>query len=515
MSVRRGIAATDHAAAPAYDGAEMSRSHRQFVCSACAGVQARWMGKCPDCGEWNTLSERIIENVADDLHRPAIAPVSDEHGGGAAPVPLSQVAPDATRRWRTGLSEFDRVLGGGLVAGSAVLLGGDPGIGKSTLALQVAHCLAADGRTVLYVTSEESLGQVKLRAERLHAGLSNGVPAASLLVASQSNLDVILNQLRQNRPAAVIVDSIQMVYRPDLPSVPGSATQLRDCAARLIWLAKQMGFALILVGHVTKEGAIAGPKVLEHIVDCVIYFEGERFHSHRLIRAVKNRFGSTDELGIFAMTDHGLLPVEDPSRLFIDAAAARRAGSVILAAAEGTRVLLVEVQALCVQSVFGAAKRKTAGVDANRVAMILAVLEKHCGYVLGDQDVFVNMAGGVRIMEPAADLAIALAVAGALSNRALPAHTLAFGEVGLGGELRTVHHAHRRMAEGERIGMAAVLAPRQERSSQPRRASDSASPQKRPTAEAQPPRAADTAGPRRAIQLFTCETLQDALRHLA
>lgn len=459
----------------------MGKAHRRFVCSACGGVQARWAGKCPDCGEWNTLNERVIEPVAEDLHRPELIEAS------AAPVPLDEIALDATHRWNTRLSEFDRVLGGGLVAGSAVLLGGDPGIGKSTLALQVARSLAADGRKTLYVTSEESPGQVRLRAERLRAarefaandaasrgGRTAGGDAADVLVAAQSNLDVILNQIRLQKPHVVIVDSVQMVYRPDLPSVPGSATQLRDCASRLVWLAKQMGFALILVGHVTKEGAIAGPKVLEHIVDCVLYFEGERFASHRLIRAAKNRFGSTDELGIFEMTDAGLRPVEDPSRLFLEQIDASRPGSVILAACEGTRVLMVEVQALCVQSVFGAAKRKATGVDAGRVAMILAVLEKHAGHVLGDQDVFVNIVGGVKVAEPAADLAIALAVAGTRMNRALPRGTAVFGELGLGGEVRPVYHAQRRLAEAGRIGIGRVIAPAAERADRSSRAAGAA-----------------------------------------
>jgi len=461
----------------------MPRTLRQFVCSACGGTQPRWAGKCPDCGEWNTLQERVLEHLAPDLHRP----VTEAAAASAAPLPLDDIPLDRTIRWNTGLGEFDRVLGGGLVAGSAVLLGGDPGIGKSTLVLQVAHALAAAGRRTLYITSEESPAQVRLRAERLGrvepaaappspaaqrrrprdsaAGSAADIaPAEGVVwIAAQSNLDVILNQVRLNPPDVLIVDSIQMVYRPDLPSVPGSATQLRDCAARLVWAAKQSGFALLLVGHVTKEGALAGPKVLEHIVDCVIYFEGERFQSHRLIRTAKNRFGSTDELGIFEMTDTGLRPVEDPSRLFLDRLDAARPGSVILATCEGTRVLLVEVQALCVQSVFGAAKRRVTGVDPGRVAMILAVLEKHAGMVLGDQDVFVNVVGGVRVVEPAADLAIALAVYGVQSQRSLPRGTAVFGELGLGGEVRPIQHIRRRTEECARVGLSTLLLPRAER----------------------------------------------------
>ena len=317
---------------------------------------------------------------------------------------LTDVRTDDTRRYPSGLDEFDRVLGGGIVPGSAVLVGGDPGIGKSTLLLQAGHALAASKRKTVYVTSEESLGQVRLRAARLN------IEDSPMRVAAQTNLDIIINLLQQEKPDVVIIDSIQMIYRPDLSAAPGSVTQLRDAAARLIWLAKQMNFALLLVGHVTKEGAIAGPKLLEHLVDCVAYFEGDRFHSHRLVRTIKNRFGSTDEIGIFEMTDGGLAPVPDPSKMFLAEQREARPGSVVLAANEGTRTLLVEVQALCVQSVFGSAKRKTTGVDAGRTAMVLAVLEKHAECVVGDQDVFVNVVGGVRVTEPAADLAIALAV---------------------------------------------------------------------------------------------------------
>jgi DNA repair protein RadA/Sms len=335
---------------------------------------------------------------------------------------------------------------------------------------------------------------------------------------AQSNLDVILNQLRQNKPDAVIVDSIQMVYRPDLPSVPGSATQLRDCASRLVWLAKQTGFALLLVGHVTKDGAIAGPKVLEHIVDCVVYFEGERFASHRLIRAAKNRFGSTDELGVFEMTDAGLRAVEDPSKLFLDTARTSRPGSVILAACEGTRVLLVEVQALCVQSVFGAAKRKATGVDANRVAMILAVIEKHAGCVLGDQDVFVNIVGGIRVIEPAADLAIALAVVGTMTNRCLPEGAAAFGELGLGGEIRSVHHTPRRIAEAQRIGLTTMVLPARGAHESPARDERGAR-EKTSGSMAHPAQSASTIQNQKTrIQnssLVTCRTLADAIRQLA
>ncbi len=427
----------------------VTKKHSQFVCTHCGGIQVRWLGKCPDCGEWDALAERVVHDVAEDRHRPPV-PVTDQPDI----LPLRDVQPDATARFPSGISEFDRVLGGGIVPGSAVLVGGDPGIGKSTLLLQVGHALACTGRTTIYVTSEESLGQVRLRAARL------GAADSPMLVAAQANLDVISNLLRKHEPDLVVVDSIQMVYRPEMTASPGSAAQLRDAAARLIWLAKQMNFALLLVGHVTKDGSIAGPKILEHLVDCVAYFEGDRFHSHRLIRAIKNRFGSTDELGIFEMTDRGLVPVADPSKLFLQSQRQARPGSVVLAACEGTRTLLVEVQALCAQSVFGAAKRKATGVDPARVAMILAVLEKHADLVLGDQDVFVNVVGGVRVNEPAADLAIALAVVSTMTNRCLPESTVACGELGLGGELRPVHHMRQRVAEAARVGFKRFILPK-------------------------------------------------------
>lgn len=449
------------------------------------------MGKCPDCGEWNSLSEQVIRDVGEDRHRPLVA--RDDIDAPLV-VPVSEIQPDASTRWTTGLSEFDRVLGGGIVPGSAVLIGGDPGIGKSTLLLQAGQSMAASNRKTLYITSEESLGQVRLRADRLSS--LNASPKkpkqCDMLVSAQANLDIISNIISKERPEVVVIDSVQMVYRPDVAAAPGSASQLRDAAARLIWLAKQMGFALVLVGHVTKDGAIAGPKILEHLVDCVIYFEGDRYHAHRLIRAVKNRFGSTDEIGIFEMTSAGLLGVDDPSRMFLATQRAARPGSVVLAACEGTRTLLVEVQALTSQSVFGSAKRKATGVDANRVSMILAVLEKHGDVVLGDQDVFVNIVGGVRVNEPAADLAVALAVHGAFTGRSLPESTVVCGELGLGGELRPVNHQRQRMSEARRIGFQKMILPATtDRSTSKERggASD--------------------------LEQLTCETLAHAIRHLS
>jgi DNA repair protein RadA/Sms len=464
----------------------MAKQHSQFICNACGRVQPKWMGKCPDCGEWNSLIEQTIANVGEDLHRPILA---------AADQPLiaslADVQADATQRLPTGIGEFDRVLGGGIVPGSAILVGGDPGIGKSTLLLQVGHTLAAAGRKTVYISSEESLGQIRLRADRLGLLSGSSSPksqASRLLVSAAANLDIIVNLIEKERPEIVVIDSIQMVYRPDMAAAPGSAIQLRDAAARLIWLAKQLSFSLMLVGHVTKDGAIAGPKILEHLVDCVAYFEGDRFHSHRIIRTVKNRFGSTDELGIFEITDAGLVPVADPSRLFLQDERDARPGSIILAACEGTRTLLVEVQALCAQSVFGAAKRKASGVDAGRVAMILAVIEKHADCVVGDQDVFVNVVGGVRVQEPAADLAIALAVISAMTSRSVPSGTVVCGELGLGAELRPVNHQRQRITEAARVGFKQFILPR-----------------------GGGPGASKGDGE---IQLLACESLADARRHL-
>ncbi|QDV89681.1 hypothetical protein RAS2_07540 [Phycisphaerae bacterium RAS2] len=456
----------------------MAKKHSQFACSSCGRVQSQWSGKCPDCGEWDSLTEQVVDGAAPDRHRPIIAvdqPVMAK---------LSDVNAELCPRYVTGIGEFDRVLGGGIVPGSAVLVGGDPGIGKSTLLLQVCDQLVRAKRKTLYVSSEESAGQIKLRAKRLGAGDSG------LLVAATANLDVICNLASKERPEVVVIDSIQMVYRPDGASPPGSLSQLREAAARLIWLAKQLGFSLFLVGHVTKDGAIAGPKILEHLVDCVAYFEGDRFHAHRLIRAVKNRYGSTDELGVFEIGDTGLRPVDDPSKLFLQENREPRPGSVILAACEGTRTLLVEVQALCAQSVFGSAKRKATGVDAGRVAMLLAVIEKHAEIVLGDQDVFVNVVGGVRVSEPAADLAIALAVVSAMTQRSLDGGTVVCGELGLGAELRPVTHLRQRVTEAARVGFRQFILPRTSRSG-------------------------ETSTKHETMRLMRCERLADAVRQLA
>ena len=467
----------------------MAKTRIQFLCNHCGSVHPKWLGKCPDCGTWDALEEykaptpdeRSISRV------PAAAQTGDIAHGGEA-LSLKQIDEAECPRRSTGIGEFDRILGGGIVPGSAVLIGGEPGIGKSTLMLQVAHELsrgAEDGAedagrddfeaagsgsfsaspsprvpassraSVLYVTSEESARQTKLRASRL------GVQSPGLLVLAETNIERIINQIHKTRPDVVVIDSIQMIYKPGLPAAPGSVTQLRDCCMELVYLAKASGVAVMLVGHITKAGTLAGPKIIEHIVDTVVYFEGDRFHSHRIVRCVKNRFGSTHEVGLFEMTGEGLREVTDPGNLFVEhyGPGGPPSGSVITAAMQGSRVLLLEVQALTASSVIGAAKRKTSGVSADRVAMIMAVLEKRAELRLAADDVFVNIAGGVKVIEPAVDLAIALAIASAHMNRPIAAGTLAVGELGLGGEIRSVPQLELRLREASRLGLGHAIVP--------------------------------------------------------
>ena len=443
----------------------MAKSRTQFLCNHCGSVHPKWIGKCPDCGTWDSLEE-YKPPTADPRgeQRAALTQTGDIARGGEA-LPLHKIDEADTPRQPTGIGEFDRILGGGVVPGSAVLVGGEPGIGKSTLLLQVADALsrprpagkgpAAPSARVLYVTSEESARQTKLRAGRLD------IDSAELLVLAETNLERIINQISRVKPSVVVVDSIQMIYKPDLPAAPGSVTQLRDCCMDLVYLAKSSGIAVILVGHVTKAGTLAGPKIVEHIVDTVVYFEGDRFHSHRIVRCVKNRFGSTHEVGLFEMTGQGLAEVTDPGNLFVEqhGPLGQPSGSVITAAMQGSRVLLVEVQALTASSVIGAAKRKVSGVSADRVAMIIAVLEKRAELRLAADDVFVNIAGGVKIIEPAIDLAIALAIASAHYNRPLPPGSMALGELGLGGEIRMVPQLEHRLREASRLGLGHAIVP--------------------------------------------------------
>lgn len=441
----------------------MAKRSVQFICRTCGALHPKWMGKCPDCGAWDALEE----------HRAADASAKvDAHHGAAAPaeapraMPIGAVDAEDTNRQRmaTGIGELDRVLGGGsdpasshtgLVPGSAVLIGGDPGIGKSTLMLQAAHALATRGRTVLYVTSEESAHQLRLRAERLGV---TGDEHERLLVLADTNLARIVEQARQTRPDVLVIDSVQMIYKGDLPAAPGSVTQLRACCLELVYFAKASGTALLLVGHVTKQGQLAGPRLLEHMVDAVLYFEGDRYHSHRVVRGIKNRFGTTLEVGLFEMTDGGLAEVTDGSGL-LAAEYHARPGSVVCPVLQGSRCLLVEVQALTATGFVGSVKRKVSGLDGNRLAMLIAVLEKRGGLRLADQDVFASSVGGMKVAEPAADLAVALAIAGAHYDRAVQQGVCAVGEIGLGGEVRHVQQAEQRVREAARLGFKHVVCP--------------------------------------------------------
>jgi len=424
----------------------MARPRIEYVCGQCGGRQPKWMGKCPDCGEFNTFSE--------ELARPEESPrrslLSEER-----PVPITDVRPADRPRLVAGIGEFDRVLGGGIVVGSVSLIGGDPGIGKSTLILQVCQKIAAQGHRVLYISSEESVAQTKLRAERL------GVDASGLYVVSETALPAIRAYLEELRPAFAVVDSIQMIYRPEIPSAPGTVAQVRECAAELTYLSKRIGVSLFIVGHVTKDGTIAGPRTLEHMVDAVFYFEGDRFQSYRLLRGVKNRFGATNEIGIFEMASGGLVEVADPSELFLGGRADPREGTVVTPGFVGSRTILVEIQALTTPSAYPEnVARRVSGVDRDRMMMILAVLSRRCGFSTAKEDVFVNAAGGVRLDEPATDLAVATAIASSLRDRPVAGRTVVFGEVGLAGEVRGVSQAGARLAEARRLGFTRAVLPR-------------------------------------------------------
>jgi DNA repair protein RadA/Sms len=452
----------------------MARPRQVFICRSCGGAQSRWLGKCPDCGTWDSLEAQTFDaGAARDPQKGLVeawsSPVAtggdlDALSPAPAARPLNQAGDEraAEARIPTRIGELDRVLGGqpraGLVPGSVVLVGGPPGIGKSTLMLQAAGSLAAGGTRVLYVSSEESAQQVRMRAERL--GLLSGpnAPGEDLLILADTNLARIFEQAKKTRPAVLVLDSVQMVYKSDLPASPGSVAQLRRCCAELVFLAKASGMAVLLVGHVTKEGHLAGPRLLEHLVDAVVYFEGDRFHAHRLVRSVKNRFGNTLELGIFEMTGAGLREV--PEGAGVAAAGARpRPGSVVCPVMTGARCVLVELQALTATGFLGAAKRKSSGIDPNRLAMLIAVLEQHAELRLADRDIFASSVGGMRVAEPAADLAVLLAIAGAHYRRALPPAAAAVGEVGLGGEARPVGQLEQRVHEAARLGYRTILVP--------------------------------------------------------
>jgi DNA repair protein RadA/Sms len=433
----------------------MPRPTSIHVCSACGHETSRWEGRCPGCGEWNTLVEQVRRPAG--ARRGSGAPGARSNGGAAVkPVALRDVTAVEQARLDTGIGELDNVLGGGIVPGSMVLIGGSPGIGKSTLTTMVLANLHQAGRRTLYVSAEESAAQIRLRAQRLGSG-ALGIP-----VIAETDLDRVLATLEQELPEVCVIDSVQTLHAAELSSAAGSVAQVREVAGELMRVAKALGIAVLLVGHVTKDGALAGPRVLEHLVDCVLQFEGERERTYRTVRAVKNRFGSTNEAGVFEMRDDGLVEVLDASARFVGEAT-RAPGSVVLCAIEGSRPLLVEVQALVSPSELVPPRRVVSGLDRNRLALVLAVLGRHAGIAAGSSDVFVNVVGGVRVDEPGADLAVALAVASAVKGKALSSaggQPLAcFGELGLTGELRSVAHSDRRLAEAAKFGLHPVLEP--------------------------------------------------------
>ncbi|MCC4116058.1 DNA repair protein RadA [Aromatoleum toluclasticum] len=426
----------------------MAKAKTSFVCSECGGQAPRWQGQCPQCKGWNTLVETVIEATAPGNSR--FAALAGTTGKLQS---LAELEPREEPRTPTGIEEFDRVLGGGLVAGGVVLIGGDPGIGKSTLLLQALSALAAR-QAAIYVSGEESGEQVALRAQRLQ------LDPAGLKLLPEINLERILATLKEAKPRIAVIDSIQTVYSEALQSAPGSVAQVRECAAQLTRFAKQSGTSLILVGHVTKDGTLAGPRVLEHIVDTVLYFEGDTHSSFRLVRAFKNRFGAVNELGVFAMTERGLRGVSNPSAIFLSQHSQQVAGSCVLVTQEGTRPLLVEIQALVDGAHSPNPRRLSVGLEQNRLAMLLAVLHRHAGVVCFDQDVFVNAVGGVKIAEPAADLAVLLAIVSSLRSRALPRELVVFGEVGLAGEIRPAPRGQERLKEAAKLGFTVAIIPK-------------------------------------------------------
>ena len=414
-----------------------------FVCTECGGQFPRWSGKCPLCGEWNTIQEEVVQTT---------------HGGTptrrAEVTTLDAIDTQSEKRYLTGIGELDRVLGGGIVPGGLMLIGGDPGIGKSTLLLQICGRLSERYR-ILYASGEESARQIKLRAERLAVGGEN------LLLVCETDMDTILETIRSERPDVVIVDSIQTVSLSDVSSSPGSVTQVRECASALMREAKQHDIPTFIVGHVNKDGAIAGPKVMEHIVDCVLYFEGDTHSSYRMLRCTKNRYGSTNEIGVFEMRDDGLCEVENPSKMLLSGRPTNVSGTCVACLMEGSRPLLAEVQGLVSPTGFGNPRRMATGFDSNRQALLLAVLEKRAGYFFSNLDTYLNVIGGLRLDEPAADLPVALALISSLKDTPIDEGTVAFGEIGLAGELRAVSGAAQRIAEAARLGFTRVIVPKQ------------------------------------------------------
>jgi DNA repair protein RadA/Sms len=427
----------------------MAKAKVHFVCQSCGYQAPKWLGKCPGCEGWNTfVEERAIEEKA---------PPRDLLGFemDAAPTAITEISCEEKGRMQIGIGEFDRVLGGGIVFGSVILVGGDPGIGKSTLLLQMMSRLASKGKKVLYVSGEESLQQTKMRADRL------GVSSEHLFVVSETSLEKIIQDIQTLHPSTVVVDSIQTVYSSDLASTPGSIGQVREASSRLLYVAKHLSIPIFLVGHVTKEGFIAGPKVLEHIVDTVLYIEGEANHAFRILRAVKNRFGSTNEIGVFEMKDSGLVEVLSPSEFFLSERTQPSSGSVVMPSIEGSRPILIELQALVVPTNFGVPRRTAQGIDANRVSLLVAVMEKRMGIHLSNYDIFLNIAGGMKVEEPGADLGVIASIASSFKDCVIDRDLVVFGEIGLGGEVRGIHQPEVRVKEAARLGFKRCLLPEQ------------------------------------------------------
>ncbi len=424
-----------------------------FVCQECGAQAPKWMGRCADCGAWNSLVEERVAIAADAAAAGKAENRYAQFGAGAGAKLYAEVELTTAARLTTGIGEFDRVLGGGVVPGSLVLLGGEPGIGKSTLLLQAAGHFAREVGPVLYASGEESEHQIKSRGDRL------GIGAAPLYLLAETCIERILEEIARLKPALVVIDSIQTVFSLKFQSAPGSIGQVREAATQFLFAAKGQNIPTVLVGHVTKDGNLAGPKVLEHVVDTVLYFEGERHHSHRVVRAVKNRFGAVSELGVFEMTGAGLRPVPNPAKLFLSERATGTPGSAVLCCVEGSRPILVEVQALVSTSTYGNARRMAIGIDQNRLSLLLAVLEKRAGLSLAGDDVYVNIAGGMSIEEPAADLSVAAAVASSVRNRGLAPATAVFGEVGLSGEIRGIPQAPLRIREAVQMGFTRIIMP--------------------------------------------------------
>ncbi|EMJ5513206.1 DNA repair protein RadA [Clostridioides difficile] len=425
----------------------MAKIKIKYVCQSCGYETAKWLGKCPECTKWNTFVEEI-----DQKSTKKEVFIIDK--SSSKPVSINSIESKEEERFTTDINELDRVLGGGIVKGSLVLVGGDPGIGKSTLLIQVSSNVANLGKTVLYITGEESESQIKMRAKRL------GINSENLYIFAENNLSIIESYLESVNPELIILDSIQTVFSPEISSAPGTVSQIKEGTSKFMKISKKMGISTFIVGHVTKEGSLAGPKLLEHMVDTVLYFEGERYNTYRLVRAVKNRFGSTNELGVFEMRDLGLVELDNPSKILISEKPKDVAGSVIISTVEGTRPMLLELQALVSPTSFGIPKRTSTGVDYNRVGMLLAVLEKRVGLQIQNQDVYINIVGGIKINEPSIDLGIAISVASSFRNIPIDEDIAVTGEVGLTGEVRAVSFIEKRIAECKKLGFKKIVVPR-------------------------------------------------------